>query len=913
MTYLGFPRFSFIGSYQADVSSINNDPEHYDPATFQANYQLWGEGTDNGWWNPTGSGAFRLKDCKVTSVVFRDGSRVEDDPFFDPLIGLPVRNTPERVEAKLVDLDPEQQMVSMIWGLDITVGFPGSGLQFSGGFQPAPFTDLWKSSPGNGSGSMSALYQSVITDLRTGNGVSSSRLLEELLTVSPDALSVRFVVDAMDMDPTSQTFTFGRLVGVIGPTAPSEPKHFVAGRRLSAVPGNGAGLNDAAALMHDGVLSVDLGNSRPMQSIGGPPTPVGPLSLALLDDQGNPGPPFASVTCDDAGWSASCGGVADFALSADVATKAESRPIVVVSAGASSLSESVDGTWLRADDFVFRMNPGDRATTTFYATRFGRPDTGVKISLGYDPSMMAAQVLQGPFPGPPQVGTPISALQFPTSITTGDDGTASISLAASNPNNPRGYIDGQVYGVTYQAGDQPPPLGSVGNAGMMLSALVFDEIPVPEKPDWLSDARPILQPYANLYPVMKAFVDLSNYADLAGRRTILAKALALPIGDPNHMPVTRDLSASKRQILLKWLHDPDGPSYMHLDNKPDLMAALQLAVELEHSTIPPYLTALYSIRPGVNLEVAGALRAVVHEEMLHMALAANILTAIGGQASICKPGFVPMYPTSLPGGLRNDLVVGLRRCSIPLIRDVFMSIERPEVSVDPVTGMVVPGDPEGESRYTIGWFYDEISAALDSLHKNREIEFGHLDRQVVDWPGDEKFGSLAIDSLDAAVSAIQTILNQGEGKGPFDPSDGAGELAHYYRFAEIVQGRRLIRVGDGFGFEGEAIPFDPEGVYPMVDDPYSSMWAPGTRARALADQFSSTYQGLLDVLQSAWSGSPADIHGAVGMMFTLHNLATQLFQTPSGRGDGTTAGLCFHPPIQDIDVPKGKVLSKPAS
>jgi hypothetical protein len=832
LTYLAFPRFNFVGSFQADVSSVNNDPEHYDPATFQANYQLWGKGTENGWWNPTGSGAFRLTDCKVTSVVFRDGTRIEDDPLFDPLIGLPVRNTPGRVVAKLVDLDPEQQMVSMIWGLDITVGFPGSGLQLAGGFQPAPFTDLWKNSPGNGSGSMSALYQSVITDLRTGDSVSSSRLLQELLTVSPDALSARFIVDAMDMDPTSPTFTFGRLVGAIGPTAPSEPTHFVAGRRLSAVAGSTPGLNDAAALVHDAVLSVDLGNSRPMQSLGGPPTPIGPLSFALLDEQGNPGPPFASVACDDPGWSASCGGVADFVLSADVATTAESRPIVVVNAGAPVLSESVDGKWLRADDFVFRMDPGDRASTTFYARRFGRPDSGVKISLGYDPSMMAAQVLQGPFPGPPQVGVPASALQFPTSITTGDNGTASITLVASNPGHPRGYIDGQVYGVTYQAGDQPPPAGSVGNAGLMLSALVFDEIPVPEKPDWLSDVRPILQPYANLYPVMKAFVDLSNYADLVGRKTILAKTLALPIGDPNHMPVTRDLSAAKRQILLKWLDDPDGAAYMSLDSKLDLMAALQVAIELEHSTIPPYLTALYSIRPGANLEVAGAIRDVVHEEMLHMALAANILTALGGQPDICQAGFVPMYPTSLPGGLRNDLVVGLRRCSIPLIRDVFMSIERPEVAVEPVTGKVVSPGLAGRSRFTIGWFYDEIAAALEALDRKAEIQFCHLDRQVVEWPGDEKFGSLAIDSLDAAVTAIQTILNQGEGKGPFDPSDGAGELAHYYRFAEIVEGRRLITVGDGFAYEGEDIPFDPEGIYPMVDDPYASMWAPGTRARA---------------------------------------------------------------------------------
>jgi Ferritin-like len=48
----------------------------------------------------------------------------------------------------------------------------------------------------------------------------------------------------------------------------------------------------------------------------------------------------------------------------------------------------------------------------------------------------------------------------------------------------------------------------------------------------------------------------------------------------------------------------------------DLYEHLQAAIELEHSTIPLYLTALYSIQPNSNREVAEIIFSVVREEML---------------------------------------------------------------------------------------------------------------------------------------------------------------------------------------------------------------------------------------------------------------------------------------------------------
>jgi ferritin-like protein len=76
---------------------------------------------------------------------------------------------------------------------------------------------------------------------------------------------------------------------------------------------------------------------------------------------------------------------------------------------------------------------------------------------------------------------------------------------------------------------------------------------------------------------------------------------------------------------------------------------LQWAIELEHSTIPPYLCALYSIEPSQNSEATELVSSVLFEEMLHMTLAANLLNAVGG-----RPQFdIPRMLHELSVGLRD--------------------------------------------------------------------------------------------------------------------------------------------------------------------------------------------------------------------------------------------------------------------
>src|SRR5687768_4726057 len=94
---------------------------------------------------------------------------------------------------------------------------------------------------------------------------------------------------------------------------------------------------------------------------------------------------------------------------------------------------------------------------------------------------------------------------------------------------------------------------------------------------------------------------------------------------------------------------PEIMSKLAQGDKKSVLSAIQDAIKLEHSTIPPYLYALYSLKEGNNQGIIDIIQSVVIEEMLHMTLACNILNALGGTPEIDTPSFVPTYPGTLPG------------------------------------------------------------------------------------------------------------------------------------------------------------------------------------------------------------------------------------------------------------------------
>jgi hypothetical protein len=84
-------------------------------------------------------------------------------------------------------------------------------------------------------------------------------------------------------------------------------------------------------------------------------------------------------------------------------------------------------------------------------------------------------------------------------------------------------------------------------------------------------------------------VDLNDYDSVVQRLSILQLAFSLPIRDPNHMPVTRDLGAGESDTILKWLSSP-GPDGKPLLGSPPIEPVL-LAAPVTASEQPEELEA----------------------------------------------------------------------------------------------------------------------------------------------------------------------------------------------------------------------------------------------------------------------------------------------------------------------------------
>jgi len=332
------------------------------------------------------------------------------------------------------------------------------------------------------------------------------------------------------------------------------------------------------------------------------------------------------------------------------------------------------------------------------------------------------------------------------------------------------------------------------------------------------------------------------------------------------------------------------------DSLPGLRRAMQNAIELEHATIPPYLYALYSIKPGQNREIAGLIKSVVVQEMLHMSLDCNILNAIGGEPVIDRPYFVPKYPGPLPGAVDSDLIVPLAPFSKQLIQDVFMVIEEPE---DPLHFPVLKTEAlGGEPQITIGQFYEEIKKQILKLSSTQNIFTGDPARQLT--TGFTVLQTLKITDAKSAIEAINLIVEQGEGT-KVSPLDPEHELAHYYRYAEIFFGKKLIPNpnpkpgGPDYVYGGHAILFDPTGVWPVITNPSLNPYTPGTKAANLNDTFNYTYTNLLRSLHLTFNGEPDRLGPAIGLMESLKEQAQVMMSFELVPGQTAGPGFQYLP------------------
>jgi hypothetical protein len=380
----------------------------------------------------------------------------------------------------------------------------------------------------------------VLTDLEW-SGLGGSPLLGQLHDASPDRLSIKFVCDHYDDALGDPTFATGRLCGAIGPAPDGEPAQLVMGRRL--LPGPGAATNPAPFTVADDgrLVVIDLGNSLPLQSRGGPPVYATPLQALILGPDGAiplDGP--FSATSDNYATTA---WIFEVPLTSDQATLIADNPLAVASAGNVLLQERPDGLYVNLEPISLRLNPGESGRVTIHGTVFGRPMAGATLPLSFDDS------------GIDGTNAPSGALAFNGPVLLDGSGKVVVEIAAYQPRPipaARQYIDSQVF---FLGGDWET-WGQIGRntpSVAALSVLVFDTGPPVARPTWTADVGPILGQYAKLYPAMKSRLDLSDYQKVAAAREQLRMVLSLPILDPGHMPVTRDLSKYRREMILTWI------------------------------------------------------------------------------------------------------------------------------------------------------------------------------------------------------------------------------------------------------------------------------------------------------------------------------------------------------------------------
>lgn len=580
MSYLSPIRLHFAGQFQADPSTVNNDVRHFNNATFKPNFQQPGPGATNGWWNPDGTGSFRLVGCTVQSVAYGGASGVAD-----PIVGMQIADANSRVAGKIVDLDPQQQMVSQIWGMIVRLTNGTSDL-FTGAYTPTPFTDMWNRATGPGaSGDIGAgvFWQSVIGPVTWGD-VSGSPFLQILKAAAPDGLlSIKFNGDGYNMTSSSPSFTLGRCVGTIGPACPTEPKRFVVGRQLlpqmvfnpqaGVIPQGDMFFMQAVVDPCCGQVIADFGNAIPTSSPNGPLADIGTLELGWVD----PANGFQSISAVNYlgnNWYPTTAGVQAYPVTPTQLAALLTNPMAIAQNGAVLLQENTAGLYVRADDFVFRLNPGETAGVQLYATQYGVPMANAPISVAFDPNGLQPGAGNAPPSKTPPFASPATAITFLTTVTADANGRAVLSIGSSDPGNPRGYIDGQVYGVrclpaaTAQAIGNPPPILAGNpttpttfgvNPNDFISLLVWDVYTAAADLRWFPQMQPIFQQYGNLYPFMDTIIDLRSYPAVAKNAKQIAAVFSLPPTDPHYMPVTRDMSAAKSKAAVKWLTTP-GPN-----------------------------------------------------------------------------------------------------------------------------------------------------------------------------------------------------------------------------------------------------------------------------------------------------------------------------------------------------------------
>jgi Ferritin-like len=298
---------------------------------------------------------------------------------------------------------------------------------------------------------------------------------------------------------------------------------------------------------------------------------------------------------------------------------------------------------------------------------------------------------------------------------------------------------------------------------------------------------------------------------------------------------------------------------LRVEHREELIWLLTQACELEHGLMCEYLFAQFTLKrteqEGISVEQLAKVATweavivdVAKQEMLHLALATNLLTAIGAAPHLHRPNF-PILSRWYPPGVQ----VALLSFGEPALRH-FIYLERPEgMDLDDAEGFaavgqaqpLTDGDPlmaVPEDYQTVGHLYRGIEQGLERLVE-RYGEGGvfigppraQATTEVFEWSE-----LTAVTDLASAKAAIELIVEQGEG------SRGDWRNAHFGKFVALLEDYLATRAADP-GFE-PARPVEAAYVRRPPDVEAETLTITDPLTVQVADLFNAIYETTLQTL-----------------------------------------------------------------
>jgi hypothetical protein len=355
----------------------------------------------------------------------------------------------------------------------------------------------------------------------------------------------------------------------------------------------------------------------------------------------------------------------------------------------------------------------------------------------------------------------------------------------------------------------------------------------------------------------------------------------------------------------------NSPPAVKIESRMHLLSALAEAAELEHDLLCMYLYSAFSLKTSVEeglsseeMSAVNSWRATIlkicFEEMTHMALVANLTTAIGGSGHFYRLDF-PVRQGYFP----SDFVLELAAFDQDSLQH-FIFLERPEEEPIKDAEEFTPennytrGNPPGRlmahggDYSTVGQLYESIENGIVSLSAalgEKKLFCGSASIQISSK--DVKIDGLEVVCDEAsALTALRLIVTQGEGA-------RAKNDSHFEKFSRIADEFAALRcVNPAFQ------PSRPVARNPVMRKPANRagrVWVSEAPAARYLDLANALYSLMLRFLVQVYSMEDRRLaarkillQSAFSIMHALAAVAALLTRLPAG-GDypGITAGMSF--------------------